>query len=85
LGGRPRWHSFYFLKERPDRASEWKPEAIAIFFYACAHVLLRNRVEHELHEKLDFRVEMQTRKNRRLGMTAEVERQHLFLSGHRDL
>jgi hypothetical protein len=43
-------------------------------------------VQQALDEELNFRVEMQIRKNRKLGMTAEVERhQPLFLRGHRDL
>jgi hypothetical protein len=34
-------------------------------------LFFRNRVEQELDEELDFHVEMQTRKNRRLGMDSE--------------
>ena len=34
-------------------------------------LVFRNRVEQELDEELNFHVEMQTRKNRRLGMDSE--------------
>lgn len=43
-------------------------------FLRARALVFRNRVEQELDEELDFHIEMQTRKNRALGMDSEQAR-----------
>src|SRR5260370_17791814 len=44
------------------------------FFRRARALVFRNRVEQELDDELDFHLEMQTRKNRDLGMGSEQAR-----------